>query len=229
MTHAHAMTHDHRRLRRGVVTLALPPLLLIPPILASIADRHAEAVRQREAVREIETAGGFVVYSIEDLNGAGRARWTTIPSSSDRFFVSLVGKDYLSSVREVDVSGLAITPRLAKSVSNLPFLKELHGADCNLHDAEIGFLAKLADLKALHLGGNPLTGESLRTIAQLSKLELLQLPHTQVHARDILRLRNLKNLKTLTIGDWRTIGVENGERPAHELLTERWKAEMGER
>lgn len=70
-------------------------------------------------------------------------------------------------------------------------------------DADVARLTALSNLRSLSLGGHRLTGEAMKSVAQLQPLEVLWLGETAVAPSDFVPLRRLPRLRSLqvSIGD----------------------------
>jgi hypothetical protein len=127
---------------------------------------------QHEIVDRIREAGGDVTYDWQMVDGrvvAGKSPpWWTLLMAAFPF-----SPDYFTKVVEVDLAG-------AKDIQS--------GLTAAL---------ELAELRALRLDDSDLTGESLRKLPSLKRLEKLSLAGVAVADADLVHLADMKPLRTL--------------------------------
>lgn len=159
---------------RGLIVL----VLLIGGCLGWIA-RSARV--QREAVRTITKAGGFIKYDWElwrGLNVPG-AR----PPAPD-WLVRLLGVDYFGNVVTVRWDGGHL----------------FHDPEVVLSDATLASLAALTHLEGLELDHTSLEDVGLAKLAHLRRLRWLGLRKTHVTEASLIHLKGMPDLEWLSVG-----------------------------
>ena len=194
--------------------------LLILMLVASfgmswIAVRMKRARQQKEAVKEIEKAGGWVIYDYE----------------VDEFFTPLsspvppgpiwlrnhLGEHFFASVVEVHFASSPTRDCLVhlKGLTQLRWL-DLQGT--RVTDASLEHLKELKQLQVLGLDGANVTDAGLRHLKGLTRLEMLSLNDTQVTDACLEYLKGLTHLWRLELH--RTNVTDEGENALQRALSE---------
>jgi hypothetical protein len=156
-----------------------------------------EARVQREAVTEIEKAGGMVKYDWEWRDG------DEIPGGKPRapkWLVNLMGVDYFGHVTAVWlVSPVTPADAALPQVGRLTRLQELYIYSESVSDAGLENLKRLASLSVLWLTRTKVPDSGLVHLKGLTMLSCLHLGETQVTDRGLAHLHGLTNLHYLDL------------------------------
>ena len=147
------------------------------------------AYRQHVAIREIEQAGGSVVY------------WSPVPDwFSDYDLRSWLRRCIPGGVYTVDLSGVKEIDRLTAHLGHIKKLRRLDLASSGVTDADLAILAdNLGSLENLSLNSTAVTDDGLRHLNKLKNLEAVYLTNTRITDAGIAHLRNLPKLWHLHI------------------------------
>ena len=161
---------------------------------------------QRGAVEAIRRAGGWAYYDwelmdIKTSNFDGlRVKLKGVPSWP-KWLNDLLGADYVGSVRSVGLPAANDADPIMPHVAQLQGLEELYiGPAVRLSDAGMAHLRGLTRLKVLHLPNTDhgrITGEGLKHIGGLFRLQRLSLRCLPFTDADLAPLRRLSDLRTL--------------------------------
>jgi hypothetical protein len=190
-THAGPTPQERRWLRMSV-----RGLLCLIVVIACGLGWTARFIRAGQAqsarVKEINRAGGWVVYDFEWNNGpAGDALLPRWP----RWLIDSVGHDYLGHVVFVNLHDRG-SDGLLGVVGRLTHLKQLHRCGPRVTDAGLARLMDLRELQLLSLDDSQITDSGLNQLAKLTHLRWLRIARTKVTDAGVATLeRSLPNLK----------------------------------
>jgi Leucine-rich repeat (LRR) protein len=210
-----------RQRRRTASATALRILfmtaLLCAPPAAWLAWTTIVAVRQRAAVRAIQSVGGFAAYSWEWQRGEPiKNRRPPAP----RWLVSRLGRDFFGHVVYVDLmdrgsdgimvavgrlerleelilTGSDVTDRGLRHLQGLSRLRLLELSNTQVCDAGLSYVRDLVSLETLDLSETRITDDGLRELKRLTRLEALRLNHDDVSDSGLACLEGLVRLRIL--------------------------------
>ncbi|MDR3621992.1 MAG: hypothetical protein P4L85_21760 [Paludisphaera borealis] len=149
---------------------------------------------QRDAVAEIERAGGGVMYNWQYVNGlrddAGKPPWP-------KWLVDLVGVDYLGSAVHAVFCGEECRDELLAGIGSLSRLDRLNLDGAGVSGAGFVHLERLGRLQILELGGSDVGDADLRHLAGLTSLKQLYLNATKIGDAGVAHLEGLRGLEWL--------------------------------
>ncbi|MGO8691309.1 MAG: leucine-rich repeat domain-containing protein [Thermoguttaceae bacterium] len=178
------------RLRFQFTIRSLLLLTLVVAIPCSwLAVARQEARRQREAVAEIERAGGRVYAWPEPA-------WLR----------ELLVDDLFTNVTEVDFANSEIGDAGLEHLKGLPQLQVLYLTDTKVSDAGMEHVKQLPQLQVLGLGGTRITDAGLEHLKGVAQLGWLDLRGTKVSDAGLEHLKGLTkifslNLRGTAVGD----------------------------
>jgi hypothetical protein len=135
---------------------------------------------QREAVRTITRAGGFVQYDWEVWRGL------TVPGArppAPNWLVNLIGIDHFGNVVAA-----------GWSVNHL-----FHDPEVSLSDETLASLGALTHLESLGLAGSSLDDAGLARLSHLRRLKWLALTKTHVTDAGLIHLNRMSDLRWLSV------------------------------
>lgn len=152
---------------------------------------------QRDAVRTITKAGGFVQYDWELWRGL------TVPGArppAPDWLVKLIGVDYFGNVVGVRWNARHL----------------FHDPEVRLSDATLASLAALTHLETLVLDRSSLDDAGLAKLARLRRLRWLSLNKTRVTDAGLIHLKGMSDLRWLSLG-W-TVVTDAGKKDLRQAL-----------
>jgi hypothetical protein len=105
----------------------------------------------------------------------------------------------MPSLRELDLTAVAVPEEQAAHLANLRRLEFLSLAEAPVTDATLEHLAGLARLRRLELDGTPVSGPGLAVLRQLRRLEVLGLARTGVDDSAMEHVAALPALRDLSL------------------------------
>ena len=147
-------------------------------MLATLGWKLEQARKQRQAVVEIQRAGGFVIY---DWQGGDPQK--TRPASWLR---QRLGDDVLNAVSVVHLNSTQVTDTDLGHLEGLPRLESLHlGGPLEFDgpqvtDAELLHLKRLTRLETLIINGPDISDAGLEHLSVLTKLQRLDVACPQI-------------------------------------------------
>lgn len=157
-------------------------------------------VLQRSVVREIERAGGRVLYSWNFDAPTGRYWLSDGKPDAPRWLVDLLGKDAFGSVVDVSAFGRKVDPAMIRSIQGLHALRKLRLGRVSVSEPDLVRLSSLGRLRHLELSDCKLGDEGLKRFATLREVEELILSGTRVGDASAAHLARMPNLTTLDLG-----------------------------
>lgn len=158
------------------------------------------AREQRRVVQLIEAGGGMVCYERDGPEPAYE------PGSFKGWLVERMGRDYFEGI----VAAYLHDRKLLRHLPTLRSLRQLHVYDHNLKDEDLATVGRCRELRVLYVSEGELPGndqsrtqlgdQSLRVIARLEKLEVVELHGTDFTRSGIEALATAPSLQTLVIG-----------------------------
>jgi hypothetical protein len=181
------------RLRTLFVLVALAAISL------GLHARHsAQADRQQELRKEIRQHG-FSVHRSDSSPSNAMLPATSAPWFPD-WLVSIVGKDYLSSLGAVSLvehpNAADLLRRLDNEQAGIRFLQIVH---CDVSDVDVDSFDGLTQLQHLVLIRVPITDRAISRLAPLRSLECLSLHGTLVTDRAIEHIAALPRLRSIDV------------------------------
>jgi hypothetical protein len=149
------------------------------------------AVRQREAVATIQSCGGKIKY-------ADQLPFQS-PLMPARWLMQWFGRDWGSSVVQVNLSGASLDDAQCAALGNLPDLRFLWLNGASIDDQSASHLEDLTGLEELFLSNTALTDEGVKHLAGLKRLRFLSLAGTKISDKGLQRLAGLTRLEALDL------------------------------
>ena len=165
-------------------------LLVLTVAVAIPCGWLAEIKRHREAVEEIEKAGGFVDYDypfLHDPRPPG-PEWRRL----------LLGEDWFTASLYVHV-GTSVTDSELEHLKGLIHLQELDLSGTKVSDAGLEHLKSLTQLQGLNLCVTKVGDAGLEYLKGLTQLQRLNLAHSKVNDAGLEYLKGLTQLKELNL------------------------------
>jgi phosphate/sulfate permease len=191
--------------------LSLLVLTVVVAIPCSwLATEMKAARRQREAVEEIEKAGGKVTFEYQ-ANPRGRviprAKGPPLlrpprPGAKPQgppWLRMLLGDDIFVSVTEVDLSGSRVSDTGLERLEGLPQLRKLWLTGTEVGDVGLQHLEGLTQLGALYLGGTKVGDAGVEHLKGLTQLKELSVWCTRVTDAGLEHLEGLTQLRWLDL------------------------------
>lgn len=179
-------------LRSSLVLLMLTCFL----IWLSVESNRVASVREARAT--IEQLGGGVEYEYHfdfNTNTLSIAPEPQGPDALNR----LLGEDYFNEIRHVDFTGLIITDKDLRVLSQLPNITLLSLGYTELTDKGLAVVANLKHLKSLGLENTQISDDGIASLEGLESLEELNLDGTRVSDRCLASLAKLRQLRYLYV------------------------------
>jgi hypothetical protein len=173
-------------------------LLLITAIGLFTGTEVVPALRQKQAVAEVRSFGGSVLYDFEFNIKSGPIP----PPPEPSWLVNLLSVDFLHSVVFLDTdSHFSRWPRdpgrLIRNVRFFPRLRQLQHTCEDGCDDDFRFLTGLHSLRVLSVGGAGVTDRGLQSLSGLMTLDTLQLNYGKLTDAGLCHLAGLANLENL--------------------------------
>ena len=188
------------RFQFGIISLFVLTLVVAIPC-SWLAVAREKARKQREAVAEIEKAGGSFSYDYQ-LDANGDEILGAIPPGPP-WLRELMGDDIFESVALVDLADLEVgdarLQHLKEHLDGLPQLQELDLGHTKVSDAGLQLLEGLARLQELDLEGTKVGNAGLAHLKGLTQLQRLNLCNTAVNDAGLAYLSGLKKLRRLDL------------------------------
>ena len=165
-----------RRWPRLSVRALLCLIIVIACGLAWLTQFIRAGRAQSACVKEIQRAGGWVLY---DLDWNNDATGQMIAPKWPRWLIDAVGRDYLSNVVFVTLHDRGSDAVLA-AVGRLKHVKQLHRCGPGVTDAGIAHLIALKELELVTLDDSQITDVGLIQLAKLPHLRWLRIARTKV-------------------------------------------------
>ena len=175
-----------RRFQFRLRTLFILTVIVAVPC-AWLGPKIQRKAKERAAVREIEKAGGFVVY--DDEKGEQNGPTWLRELLGEQFFNDVVFV-YCRNVSDPTIAGL-------DGFDPFTSLRRLDLGYTNVGDRGLAHLDGLINLEYLDLVGTPITDAGLEHIERLSNLKELYLMGTKITDRGLARLKRLSSLQIL--------------------------------
>jgi hypothetical protein len=174
------------------------------------------ATVQRDAVKAIVAAGGFVQYDFQRNAGPRNPRGTP---PGPRWLVDLLGVDFFASVIQVKLGG-SQTEAILAQVGRLHRLQRLNASAIGVSDAGLAHLAGLSELSGLSCRGTPgLTDAGLARLTGLAQLDTLRIEGpAAIQGPGLAHLAGLNRLEFL----WVRIETDAGLPSLTRLTGLRW-------
>ena len=177
--------------KRSRLLVSCAALLFVCVSVVAIRHWHERAVNR--AVDVIVDAGGEVTFDYQ-------ARGITLPIYASE--TAAHSGEYVESrnslpIGVVDISGIRVTPKVMRSVSNLPTFRHL-----DLNNAEMGnesweIMLDLENVNDLSIGGKHYKDEQLAKLDRLSNLTNLDVWSTHLSESACRAVGKLSHLETL--------------------------------
>lgn len=148
---------------------------------------NAGQLAQYEALREVESAGGYVTVRQQGLDEVKDVRLTA--SSFDGS--GLVRIRDLTNLQRLDLNGSAVTDASLMHLQDLVSLKIIDLCDTKVSDAGLAHLAGLKHLEILYLVNTPVTDAGLARVTKLESLRTIYLTGTKVSDAGIATLKEV--------------------------------------
>jgi hypothetical protein len=161
---------------------------------AWVAEVRNEARKQREAVEEIEKAGGAPLFDYE-LGASDRSMPVDTPPGP-YWLCKLLGEDPFVNVTWVWLDGPRVGDAGLEQLKALPQLQVLDLHHTKVTDAGLVHLKGLTQLKVLYLSDTRVTDAGLEHLKRLANLQDLDLSDTKVTSAGVRDLQKaLPNAK----------------------------------
>ncbi len=223
-------TMSPRRKLRVSLWMAMVMIVLLAIPLARLAVR---ARAQKEAVRAISKAGGFVGYDWQFLPDGRRNPSPKPPGQS--WFLKWLGPDYvqtavqvtlqrddngddvmehvgrLDGLRTINITGTEITD---SGIEDLKALQRLGLGKTRLTDTGLARLRGLDKMQTLGLYGTPsITGAGLANLAGMTQMTTLNLSGTSITDEGLVHLRAMGSLEVLNLAGIESEGQDSSTWP----------------
>jgi hypothetical protein len=185
-----------RRFQFGIRALLLLMVVVAIPC-GWLAAAREQARKQRDAVAEIEKAGGWVHYDYELNAAAGLAPGATPPGPS--WLRRLLGDDVLVDVSDVGLGGDKASDAVLQQLEGLTQLRELHLYQANVTDAGLRHLEGLTQLQRLNITYTAVGDAGMEHLKGLTTLQILNLSGTKIDDAGLQCLEGLTRLQTLDL------------------------------
>jgi hypothetical protein len=190
--------------RRWRVALSVRAFMVIIAVVGGVLGWVMHRARvQREAVAAIQSSGGEGRVFYEQRPAANGAAASAVSrrlrAARDRL-EQWVGRDYFETVTGafVGLRGVDQHDALMRRLGRIDSLERLTLAGA-VRDHDLAAIEGLRSLKSLVLASHELTGNGLKHVRNLSRLEVLEIQGSPITDGDLAHLANLRALKELKI------------------------------
>ena len=165
--------------------------------------------RQRGAVQAIRTAGGEICYYDPENDSIIQLQLTSYimpvficrgawDSDRSHWLGRFLGEDFFNHVAGADLSYCPNVGPLMPLIADLRGIEILNLYTCQVSDDDLRCLKELRTLRVLNLPGS-ITDDGLAHVANLTRLEALDLNSTKVTDEGLAHLQRLRELRFLDL------------------------------
>jgi Leucine Rich repeat len=159
---------------------------------------------QRDAVKAIQEARGFVSYDWEWSNGQPKALGREPPWP--KWVVKTLGPDFCGHVVAVHLNARAVDDALMIHIAHLTRLKYLYVFGGRINGNSLAHLENLTELETLGLF--PVSDDDLAHIRGLTKLKSLDLSGEQITNKGLAHLAEMRQMESLRLVNTRITTLE---------------------
>ncbi len=194
-----------REIARRLWKLALLPKLiglccaLLLLLIAAATIRVHQVNQQRDAVKAIRNAGGWVGYSNE-IDEEGQFRLNPKRSIWPAQLVRALGKGFFDDVVYVEFN-CDFDKSLLRKFQQLKQFKHLELPGRGVDDASLADIGSLKNLESLEIAATDVSDDGLTHLSGLAHLEYLDLSYTNITEAGLKQLSTFTRLERLRLID----------------------------